>query len=237
MNPSFSASLLDEIAPLWDRMQRTRVFQALLSDDPVGIELFQIYLIESYHYAKHNAQHQAVAVMRADVCNRDFMRSALQHAIEEVDHDQLALRDLERMGFDRREVQRSLPLAETQGFTAFMYDWVLRQNPMGRLGYSLWAEGTHELFPKVIARLKSKFGFTENRSISFFTVHAALDARHGLEARENIDQFCVTADDRQAVRIVAHTSLKLFIGLLEGMYEHYLAVQAGAPLLRQLPPA
>jgi pyrroloquinoline quinone (PQQ) biosynthesis protein C len=141
------------------------------------------------------------------------------------------------MGFNRAELEQSLPLAETQGFTAFMYDWVMRQNPVGRLGYSLWAEGTQELLPKVIARLKSKFSIGENRAISFFTVHAVLDARHGQEARANIDRFAVTVEDRQAVRTVAHTSLKLFIGVLEAMYDHYLQVRAGAPLVRQLPTA
>ncbi|HEY8210266.1 MAG TPA: iron-containing redox enzyme family protein [Myxococcaceae bacterium] len=237
MSQKFSEALRDEIAPLWMRMLGTRVYRALMSDDPVGKELLAIYLVESYHYAKHNAQHQALAVWRAELTNRDFMRAALQHAIEEVDHDQLALRDLERMGYDRAAVERSVPLPETQGFTGFLYHSVTRENPIGRLGYSLWAEGTQEIGPGVIARLKSKFGIKDNKEISFFAAHAVLDMRHGQEARDNIDRFAVTPEDRQAVRTVATTSLKLFSGVLEAMYDHYEDVKQGAPLIRAPLPA
>lgn len=232
MNPTFSNALTDEIAPLWDRMLNTRIVRALVTDEQVTNEALQVYLLESYHYAKHNAQHQATVVYRANVCNREFMREALRHALEEVDHDQLALRDLERSGLDRAAVEQSLPLPETLAFSAFMYDWTMRYNPIGRLGYSLWAENTHDVLPAMIERIKTKFDVRENRAISFFTAHAVLDRKHGQEARDNIDRFAVTPDDRHAVRVVAHTSLKLFINLLEAMYDHYLQVRAGAPLLR-----
>ena len=61
--------------------------------------------------------------------------------------------------------------------------------------------------------------------------------RHGQEARDNIDRFAVTPEDRQAVRTVATTTLKLFIGGLEAMYDHYEEVRQGAPLIRAPLPA
>jgi pyrroloquinoline quinone (PQQ) biosynthesis protein C len=229
---SYAAALRQELMPLWNKMLNTRIYQALMSDEPVGIELLQIYLIESYHYVKHNAQNQAMAVWHAKLDDRDFMRKALRHAVEEVDHDQLALRDLEKLGIDTDAVQRTLPLPETMGFFGFLYHWVCYENPKGRLGYSIWAEGTEEIGPVVIQRLQEKFHIKDSKDISFFAAHAILDMKHGQEARDSIDRFCATPEDREAVRIVAHTTLKLFINVLEAMYDRYLEVKTGAPLLR-----
>src|SRR4030095_491090 len=133
----FSEELQKELLPFWAQIAQTRLFKGLLGDQPLRKELLQLYLIESYHYVKHNAQHQALATWQKDVRDREFMRKALQHALEEVDHDLLALRDLERMGIPRDRVERSIPLPETLGFTGYLYYAVTRENPIGRLGYCL----------------------------------------------------------------------------------------------------
>lgn len=228
----FSEILNEELVPGWERLMKTRIVRALMSEEPVGIELLQLYLIESYHYVKHNAQHQALAVWQKDVRDRDFMRAALQHAVEEVDHDLLALRDLEKMGVPRAEVVASIPLPQTLGFTGYLYYAVMRENPIGRLGYSIWAEGTQQIGPTIIERLMKKFKIDDERKISFFAAHAKLDMRHGVECCESIDRFAVTPEDRQAIRTVAHTSMTLFIDLLEAIYDRYLVVKGGKPLLR-----
>lgn len=228
----FSELLNEELIPGWERLMNTRIVRILMSDEPVGIELLQLYLIESYHYVKHNAQHQALAVWQKDVRDRDFMRAALQHAVEEVDHDLLALRDLEKMGVPRAKVEASVPLPQTLGFTGYLYYAVMRENPIGRLGYSIWAEGTQQIGPTIISRLMSKFGIDDERKISFFAAHAKLDMRHGLECCQSIDRFATTPEDRQAIRVVAHTSMALFTDVLEAIYGRYLEVKAGAPLVR-----
>ena len=119
--PKFSEQLEEELVPLWGKLMQTRIYRALLSDESLGLELLQIYLLESYHYVKHNAQHQALAVWQKDVRDREFMRRAIGHAYEEVDHDQLALNDLKGMGLAKGDVERSIPLPETLGFTGFLY--------------------------------------------------------------------------------------------------------------------
>ncbi len=232
---TFYQQLENELVPKWEHLMSTRIFRALMGDEPVGVELLQLYLIESYHYVKHNAQHQALAVWQKDVRDRDFMRAALRHALEEVDHDQMALRDLERMGIERERVIRSEPLAETMGFTGYLYYLVTRDNPVGRLGYSIWAEGTQKMGPVLINRIKNKYGIADDKKISFFAAHATLDMKHGEECRRSIERFARTPEDQYAVRVAAHTTLKLFINVLEAVYDRYLEVKAGASLLRELP--
>ena len=231
----FSEQLEEELVPLWEQVFNTRVFKLLLSDEPVKKELLQLYLIESYHYVKHNAQHQALAVWQKDVRDRDFMRAALHHAYEEVDHDLLAIKDLEKMGLKKADIERSMPLPETLGFTGYLYYAVTRENPVGRLGYSIWAEGTQEMGPGVVKRIMQRFGIEDEKHISFFAAHAKLDMRHGEECKESIDRFCKTPEDQQAVRVVAHTSLRLFLYVLEAIYDRYMQVLEGAPVLRMPP--
>lgn len=232
MNKKFSDQLEEELVPLWTQLMNTRICKALVGSEPVDKRLLQIYLIESYHYVKHNAQHQAMAVWHADLKERVFMRKALQHALEEVDHDQLAINDLIRSGLKREDIENSIPLPETLGFNGFLYNWVTMENPVGRLGYSIWAESTQSIGPMIIEKLKEKFKIQDERDISFFSAHAVLDMRHGQEAKESIDRFAVTPAQKLAVQTVAHTSMKLFIGVLEAMYDHHLRVLEGAPLLR-----
>jgi pyrroloquinoline quinone (PQQ) biosynthesis protein C len=229
---AFSKALSQELVPYWQRLRESRIFRTLVSESSVDPALLKLYLIESYHYVKHNAQHQAMVVWRTDVRNRMYMKKMLRHAIEEVDHDQLALNDLEAMGMNREQVERSVPLPQTAGFTGYLYHEVTRGNPLARLGYSLWAEGANVLVHEVVGAIKSKFGISRDHDLSFFVAHAALDERHHEQAMEAIDRFVLTAEDREAVRTIAFTTFELFLGLLEAIYERYLEVKAGAPLLR-----
>jgi pyrroloquinoline quinone (PQQ) biosynthesis protein C len=205
-----------------------------MEEQTVDLDLLRLYLLESYHYVKHNAQHQAMVVWRSDVRERLYMKKMLRHAIEEVDHDQLALNDLVKLGIDRAAAERSTPLAQTAALTGYLYYEVTRGNPYGRLGYSLWAEGANHLIHEVVSEIKKKLHITEDRDLTFFVAHAALDERHHAEASEAIDRFVRTAEDREAVRRVAFTSFEIFLGLLEAIYDrHQLIRQGAAPLLRE----
>jgi pyrroloquinoline quinone (PQQ) biosynthesis protein C len=232
----FLRGLEDEVEQGWTRIFSTRMLRAITGEEKVTRDLLKLYLIESYHYVKHNPQHQALAVWQKDVRDRTFMREALKHALEEVDHDRLALRDLERLGVPASSVERSMPLPETLGFTGFLYYWVTRENPVGRLGYSLWAEGTQEKAPPVVAKIKEKFDISQDSWLTFFVAHAQIDVRHGDECKANIRRFAVTPYDQWAVRTVALTSMKLFINLLEAVYDRYEQVLKGAPLLLECEP-
>lgn len=238
-NKTFSQQLESELKPYWARLRNTRVFRTLMESETVDIDLLRLYLLESYHYVKHNAQHQAMVVWRTDVRERTYMKKMLRHAIEEVDHDQLALNDLVKLGVDRQAAERSVPLAQTAALTGYLYYEVTRGNPVGRLGYSLWAEGANHLIHEVVTEIKKKLQITDDRDLTFFVAHAALDERHHAEASESIDRFVVTPEDREAVRTVAFTSFELFLGLLEAVYDrHQLIHQKSAPLLRdRLEPA
>jgi len=227
----FLRKLEIEVEQGWARIFSTRLLQAIVGDAPVTRDLLKLYLIESYHYVKHNPQHQALAVWQKDVRDRTFMREALKHALEEVDHDRLALRDLEKLGVPAASVERSVPLPETLGFTGFLYYWVTRENPVGRLGYSLWAEGTQERAPAVVGKIKQKFDISQDSWLTFFVAHAQIDVRHGDECKANIRRFAVTPYDQWAVRTVALTTLKLFTNLLEAVYDRYEQVKNGAPLI------
>lgn len=159
-------------------------------------------------------------MLRTEVTKKKLMIRYLKHALEEIDHDSMCLRDLEKIGVPRARVIASKPLPETAAFSSFLYDWVMRENPAGRLGYSFWAEGTNEYAPMMIARLKHHFGLPDDH-MTFVVAHADLDTGHADECEETIEEFATTKEDRDAILYFGPASCRMFYYVLEAVYDRF----------------
>jgi pyrroloquinoline quinone (PQQ) biosynthesis protein C len=215
---SFVDRLREAIAPERARLFETRLIRGLLSDKPLPIDIWRCYLWESYHYVKHNGINQALAVLRTDTTEKRLMIRYLKHALEEIDHDNLCLHDLEKLGIARDVVIRSSPLPETAAFASFLYDYVLRENPMGRLGYSFWAEGSNESAAPLIERLRFHFKLPDDH-MHFVLAHAKLDEHHAQDCIQTIEQFAKRPEDQEAILFFGVATCHQFSYVLEAMYD------------------
>ncbi len=223
---AFVDELREALQPAKFRLLSSRLFQALVADEKAPLDLWKLYLWESYHYVKHNGINQALAVLRTDVTEKRLMIRYLKHALEEIDHDEMCLRDLEKLGVPRERVIASRPLPETLAFSSLLYDFVQRENPIGRLGYSFWAEGFNEESGFIVDRLRHHFGLPDDH-MQFVVAHAVLDRKHGAECAETIERFATTPADREAILYFGVATCHQFYYVLEAIYDRYLRERAG----------
>ena len=231
---TFIEELRDALLPEYGRLLETRIFQALASDDKAGggkyprpLDLWICYLWETYHYTKHNGVNQALCVMRTPTTEKKLLRRQLRHAIEEIDHDFLALNDLEKLGVDREAVIASRPEPETQAFSSLIYDLVIRERPIGRLGYSFWAEGAlnEEQLPYIADRVRYHYDLPDDH-MAFLVAHAELDRGHSKAAIKAIEAHVKSDKDKEAVVYFGKATLRMYYHFLEGVFEKFERGQA-----------
>ncbi|MBI3071417.1 MAG: iron-containing redox enzyme family protein [Deltaproteobacteria bacterium] len=218
MSSNFIDQLKAALAPEQMRLWQTRLAKALIADDKAPLSIWRAYLWESYHYVKHNGVNQALAVLRTPVTDKELQIRYLKHAAEEIDHDLLCLHDLEKIGVARETVIASRPLPETAAFSSFLYDFVMRENPIGRLGYSYWAEGSADYGDVLIPRLKHHFGLPDD-AMRFVVEHRDLDRGHKAACEKTIEKFALKKEDQEAILYFGVATCHQFFYVLEAMYD------------------
>jgi thiaminase len=206
----------DELAERgWRAIHAEPFWQDLLGqglDRPTYVAL----LAQIFHYTRHNAQNQAQAAISVGSDRLPLLRFCLQHAFEEAGHDLMVLSDLAAIGVDPEEIRRSEPLPETQAFVAWLYRIATERDATARLGYSYWAESCYAHIAPLLAAMRRDLGL-EDRQMTFFVAHSAIDREHYDQVRRIAAQFCDTEERRRDMRDVLRTSLALTGGILEGV--------------------
>jgi pyrroloquinoline quinone (PQQ) biosynthesis protein C len=103
-----------------------------------------------------------------------------QNLIEEAGHEQWVLDDLERLGFERKLVQKSKPLRQTASLVGSQYFWIEKTEPAVCFGYMFtleWTAATIELHRTAIRNISKRLGI-EMEALSNFTRHGELDFDH-----------------------------------------------------------
>ena len=120
---------------------------------------------------------------------KDFLR----HATSEIGHDQLALNDIEAMGFDTSGITHGRPLPATVALTAFAYYQITGKNAVGYLGYLYFLE-----FMPVRSGADYIEGLTKLQvpleATSFLQDHSVIDVGHSQAMTKYAD--CLTTCQR-----------------------------------------
>jgi pyrroloquinoline quinone (PQQ) biosynthesis protein C len=219
-------ALKASLARTWNELLTGSPIVRWLEEGGSDRTLFKIYLIETYHYVFHNSRNQALVATRID--NRDpaYLKYCLRHAYEEVGHEMMAMRDLQSLGVERTPDTLPPPLPSTEVFIAYLYWISQRGNPLQRLAYSLWAEGSYEYFGPVLDRIRRQMQL-EPKQMSFFVEHAKVDEGHSKHVEDTILRHAHTEADWQALEDAALTSLRLVGGLLDGVWGAYQDLAEG----------
>jgi pyrroloquinoline quinone (PQQ) biosynthesis protein C len=202
---------------VWAKIKATRFYRAVM-DGTIEMPILVRYMIETYFYVRENAKNQAAVVLRLDDSRADYARYCLKHAAEENGHEMMCLHDLKSVGIPVDKIPLNRPLPSTAGFIGFLYTWAAFGNPVGRLGYSYYAEGAHKYMTEGMGKVKNQYGLADH-NMTFFVSHAVIDEKHYTEVREAIAKFCVTDQDWADVAYVIECTGTLSAQMLEELYD------------------
>ena len=225
-NAAWLDALEKKLAAQWTEiMDGSGLTQAILNGCS-DRRLLALYLAQTYHYAGQSMQTQAIVGLRVGQKDHRYLKFCYKHASEEVGHELMALHDLKRMGVAADRVVNDPPLAATDLLVAYLHGISSVGNPLQRLGYSYWAERWfHYAGPALEALLRNMRLKPED--VTFFTVHAKIDAKHSEEVEEIMRLTVKTEQDRRDIERVMGTSLRLMGGVLNEVYDTYARLQEG----------
>jgi pyrroloquinoline quinone (PQQ) biosynthesis protein C len=187
-------ALLDTVVEAaWERTRQTPYWKNMMAGG-ITPGILRRYLVETYHYVCQNAKNQALVALRLGPAEADYAKYCLKHALEENGHEQMCLHDLRVTGMDPEIAKRLRPLPATAGFIGYLYALGAFGNPVARLGYSYYAEGSHHYLGEALAKIKGQFGLNDGQ-MTFFVAHSAIDEVHFREVKQAIAAHCKTDED------------------------------------------
>lgn len=212
----------------WTQIKHGAFWNYSLSN-PTPRALYQQLMLQVYHYTRYNSVNQAACAFSADPGDTALLRFVYKHALEELGHERMVLRDLESVGLLPREMPA--PLAPTQALIAFLNDVAIRKGPIARLGYSYWAEDVYEHIQPILESFRAALGLKDEQ-MTFFVAHSAIDEKHSEEVRLAMQRAVRTDEDRRQIKEVARVTLWLTGQLME---EALRAFQVKEPLQEAYP--
>ncbi|ROZ77495.1 iron-containing redox enzyme family protein [Ramlibacter sp. WS9] len=210
-NALFTETLRKTVDSEWAKIKQGAFWRRVMSE-PVTPALWRNFLVEVYHYSRHNSMNQAVAAFVP--APEGLLKFVYKHAGEELGHERMVTHDLKSIGMlDERDLTAS-PLPATEALIGYLYYVALRYGPIARLGYSFWAEGAHAHIQEPIRKVCADLKLT-SKNVTFFGSHAEADEAHIQQVEEAIDRFAISPQDRELVTRVCVTTLSLTGQLLE----------------------
>ncbi|MCG8424838.1 MAG: iron-containing redox enzyme family protein [Proteobacteria bacterium] len=180
-------------------------------------DLYVALMTEIYHYTRHNAQNQALAVLGVQSDRLALLKYCLHHAYQEAGHDQMVIRDLAQVGVQRETVESSNPLPETQAFVAYLYQLAHNRDATHRLGYSYWAENAYAYISELIEAIKRDVKLTDDQ-LTFFVEHSTIDEAHFAQVKNIIANSCVTEEQQAGALDALKVTLRLTGNIMDAVY-------------------
>lgn len=185
---------------------------------PTTVELYQQVMLQIYHYTRFNSINQAACAFSADPGQTTLLRFVYKHALEELGHEKMVIRDLESI--DALPALLPTPLAPTQALIAYLNDVAIRLGPVARLGYSYWAEEVYGHIQPILNKFRLDLGLVDEQ-MTFFVAHSTIDEKHSEEVRAAIQRSVKTDEERAQIKEVARVTLYLTGQLLEESFLEY----------------
>lgn len=137
-----------------------------------------------------------------------------KHIVEEKDHDEWFLEDLEVLGWDRSTVLTRPPSSTVAALVGAQYYWVLHYHPVALLGFLTSLEShppARSLIDEMIARTAY-----DPRAFRTLIEHADLDPHHEKELYQLLDDLPLTPDQSAVLGLSAmHTLHMVSLTLVE----------------------
>jgi hypothetical protein len=198
--------------------QLTRTERELLTHSRVR-DLYPEFLFTTHCIIRASVPLMEAALGRAEsMASDDPVAAGLveyfrEHIVEEMDHDDWLLDDLEVLGRDRSTVLARPPSPTVASLVGAQYYWVLHYHPVALLGYIALLEG----YPPSAELIDELIASTGYRREAFRTIiaHAELDPHHREELHETLDSLPLTPQQSTVLGLSAMYSVHLFAGAIE----------------------
>jgi hypothetical protein len=196
---------------------------ARLVNHPRIAEVWPDYLIANHAIIRatvplmETTRDRAAAMSEEDAVAGGVATYLDRHIIEELDHDQWLLEDLELLGVEPDRVLGAVPSPAAAALVGSQYYWVLHVHPVAILGYLAFMEGFPPARP-LIEDLIERTGFPRE---SFRTVfeHGELDHGHRDELDRTIDALPLTRQQEILLGVTAISGLGLLARAIEEVLE------------------
>jgi len=209
----FLAELETVVEEGWAQVHRGR-FWPLLRERGLSPQMYQTIMTELFHYTRHNSINQAFAAWKVDASDIGLLRFCYDHAAEELGHEKMVEKDLASAGLLTPGLLERAPLPPTQALIGYLYYVGLAEGAVPRLGYSFWAETSYGHIAELLQHMRDDLNL-QDRQMTFFVAHAAIDNRHAKQVRGAVSRFATTSMQQQRVMQVARTTLYLTGQILE----------------------
>ncbi|MBO9665229.1 MAG: iron-containing redox enzyme family protein [Bdellovibrio sp.] len=169
---------------------------------------YGMWLTQTYNLVRHTTKLLCLASARLPVENRDQHYVMNHHLHEELNHDLMALKDIQSLGFDTHTFPE---LPEAEAIHQLQYYWIDREHPLSLCGYAFMLEGAAKFWgPAILEKIEPKYG--KNATV-FLRVHAVVDQDH----YEDSQKFLATLNDEERGYIAKN--MKQSAWLYKGMVE------------------
>jgi len=206
------ANKFNRVLEAWTKVveqERTAHWWQLIETGKLTIPNYKGYLRETYHYTGVNPQTQAFATMFFDKEKRLTIKDFLNHAVDEISHDVMALNDLENLGEDRADIVKTRPAPQTMAFSALPFYSLLFRNPLSYLGHIFHLEFLATMKGEGLLKQLLKMGIPP-AGLTFISEHAEIDPKHNELMKNYIEQLVGTEDDLEAVIYGAEIACKTY---------------------------
>ena len=182
---------------------------ALLASGEITPAQYAAVLRQIFHHARENPQIQALATVRFRGEQRELVKAFYRHASSEIGHDELALRDLETLGYDVSTIRDERPLPATFALLASAFHMIEHHDPIAYVGYLFHLEYTPIQLGAAYMDALERAGIPR-AAMGFIEEHATVDVAHG----KLIEQYC-------AALIHTDEDLESALYMLRLTAEHY----------------
>jgi heme oxygenase len=174
------------------------------------------FLQRAYHHVKHTPSLLMACGARLPE-SLEWLRSEMvAYAQEELGHHEWVLDDIAAAGGDAQAVRASTPELNTEVMVSYVYDTVMRGNPVGVFGMVYVLEGTSvSLATSVAGALQRSLGLPAN-AFTYLASHGALDVAH-LGHFERLINRLDREEDRASVEHSAKVCFRLYANVLNGI--------------------
>jgi hypothetical protein len=190
---------------------------------PRLVDFYPEYLFTSHCIARASVPLMETARDRAlDIADGDPVAGPLasyleKHILEEKDHDEWFLEDLESLGWERSSVLTRPPSATVAALVGAQYYWVLHHHPVALLGF-LTALESNPPAKALIDEIISRTGFSP-RAFRTVIEHADLDPHHETELYDLLDSLALTWQQSEVLGLSAMHSLHMVSLTLDEIIE------------------
>ena len=214
----FEKRLKEELEKSVELIKGSRFFEAFSKSENVK-DLYCKYLQCAYHFVVNTSSFTPLAARRMEAKHLRLRKWILEHSAEEMGHELMALKDLERLGFSKNDILNAGPSIGVKVWTSFFHYKVTMDNPFAAFGVLYFLEGLAQtLAPVLLPGIMESLSDDEKKAITFLREHGELDADHLKEQEELLLKSDLSDENKEVIlRVIgeaAHVKMYMLDNLI-----------------------